>query len=283
MHASTLISCDELAAALGRDPVVLVDCRFELRDSRAGEEAYLAAHLPGAVYAHLDRDLADLSRHDRGRHPLPDATAFCARLARWGISPGMQVIAYDAADGAYASRLWWLLKLLGHEKVAVLDGGFAAWTAGGHPVDNRIPRPAPSTYTARFDVRRIAGIAVVAARMAVPVSPLIDARAPERFRGDIEPIDPVAGHIPGAINRHYARNLGQDGRFKSSEQLANEFRELLGRSAPSEVIHMCGSGVTACHNLLAMEHAGLSGSRVYAGSWSEWIVDRARPVAKSRG
>lgn len=281
MHAKTLVSCDEVAAVLGTQPIVLVDCRHDLRDSRAGEAAYLAGHLPGAVFAHLDRDLSDVAKLGRGRHPLPDATVFCARLGRWGITQSTQVVAYDAADGAYASRLWWMLRLLGHERSAVLDGGFAAWHGAGYAIEKTIPRPKPVTYTARFDVKQIAGIAVVAARMAVSGgSPLIDARAPERYRGDVEPIDPVAGHIPGAVNRHYALNLDVTGRFKPAGLLATEYRMLLGSGAPAEVIHMCGSGVTACHNLLAMEHAGLRGSRVYAGSWSEWSADRSRPVAR---
>ncbi len=282
MQATTLVSADVVAAALGRPGVVAVDCRFSLADARAGEEAYLAGHLPGAVYAHLDRELADRTRPERGRHPLPDAADFCARLGRWGISADTQVIAYDGADGAYAARLWWMLRLLGHRKVAVLDGGYTGWVAAGQPVDQRIPRPRPALYSARWDVRQIASMAVVAARMALAASPLIDARAPERFRGEIEPIDSVAGHIPGAINRHYVCNLDGSGHFKPSVQLKQEFTELLAGADPSEAIHMCGSGVTACHNLLAMEHAGLVGSRVYPGSWSEWIGDssRSRPVAR---
>jgi len=282
MHARTLVSVDELAAATAaKQPIVLVDCRHNLGDPRAGEEAYLAGHLPGAVFAHLDRDLADLAKTGRGRHPLPDAPVFCARLGRWGITPNIQVVAYDAAEGVYAARLWWMLRLLGHERVAVLDGGYAAWLASGRPIEHSIPRPKPVVYNARYDVKQIATIAVIAARMAgAAAAPLIDARAPERYRGDIEPIDPVAGHVPGAVNRHYALNLDVNGRFKHAGMLQTEFRALLGGAAPGEVIHMCGSGVTACHNLLAMEHAGLRGSRVYVGSWSEWSADPSRPVAR---
>jgi thiosulfate/3-mercaptopyruvate sulfurtransferase len=284
MHAKTLVSREELSAAMGSVPLAIVDCRHDLRDPQAGENAYLAGHIPGAVFAHLDRHLSDLNKVGRGRHPLPDATALCARLGRWGISRTTQVVAYDAADGAVAARLWWLLRLLGHERVAVLDGGFAAWAGAGLPIEKTIPRPKPVTYSARFDVKQIATIAVVAARGAVSgSSPLIDARAPERFRGDVEPIDAVAGHIPGAVNRHYALNLDVTGRFKPAGLLATEFRMLIGSTPPSEVVHMCGSGVTACHNLLAMEHAGLRGSRVYAGSWSEWSSDRSRPVARGEG
>ncbi|MCK7595272.1 sulfurtransferase [Pseudomarimonas salicorniae] len=281
MHAKTLVTRDELASALGSQPLVIVDCRHDLRDPQAGERAYLAGHLPGAVFAHVDRDLSDLGKTGRGRHPLPDADVLCGRLGRWGISRTSQVVVYDAADGAFAARLWWLLRLLGHEKVAVLDGGYAAWAGQGLPIEKTIPRPRPAGYTARYDVKQIATIAVIAARGAVVGgAPLIDARAPERYRGEVEPIDAVAGHIPGAVNRHYAQNLDVNGRFKPAGLLATEFRMLIGPGSPADVVHMCGSGVTACHNLLAMEHAGLKGSRVYAGSWSEWSSDPSRPVAR---
>jgi thiosulfate/3-mercaptopyruvate sulfurtransferase len=281
MDENTLISPESLAAALGRPDLVLVDCRFDLNDPRAGEDAYLIRHLPGAIYAHLDRELADRSKRERGRHPLPAAVDFCARLGRWGISPASQVVIYDGGNGAYAARMWWMLRLLGHRKVAVLDGGYAAWVGSGGEVDNKVPRPRPALYSARYDLRQVVTTAVLAARMAVVGSLLIDARAPERFRGEVEPIDAIAGHIPGAVNRHYALNIGANGRFKPAEQLAAEYTELLQGASPAEAVHMCGSGVTACNNLLAMEYAGLRGSRVYVGSWSEWISDdgRARPVA----
>jgi thiosulfate/3-mercaptopyruvate sulfurtransferase len=280
MDARTLVSPEALALALDRPDLVVVDCRFSLADARSGEEAYLAAHVPGAVYAHLDRELAERGQRGRGRHPLPEAARFCSRLERWGIGPDTQVVAYDGGDGAYAARLWWMLRLLGHRRVAVLDGGFSEWLAGQRPTETRVPRPQPSKYSARWDVRQIATTAVVAARMASAVGTLVDARAPERFRGDIEPIDAVAGHIPGAVNRHYALNIGERGRFKPAEALSAEFRRLLGAARPADVVHMCGSGVTACHNLLAMEHAGLHGSRVYVGSWSEWISEDDRPIAR---
>jgi thiosulfate/3-mercaptopyruvate sulfurtransferase len=284
MDARTLVSPKALAAALGAPDLVVVDCRFDLDDDRAGEEAYLAGHVPGAIYAHLDRELADRGKRDRGRHPLPDAAAFCSRLGRWGITPESQVVVYDGGDGAYAARLWWMLRLLGHQRVAVLDGGYVAWLGSGGHAEQRVPRPQPTRYSARYDIKQIVTMAVVAARMAVAGSRLVDARAPGRFRGEIEPIDAVAGHIPGAINRHYAQNIDRNGRFKSPRKLQTEFLALLDGARPEDVIHMCGSGVTACHNLLAMEHAGLSGSRVYAGSWSEWISDRdrSRPVALGR-
>lgn len=280
MHWRTLTSADELAAQLASTELVTVDCRFDLRDPGAGERAYLAGHLPGAVYAHLDRDLSDLSRPGRGRHPLPEADAFCATLARWGVTPRHQVVAYDANDGAHGARLWWMLRLLGHERVSVLDGGLAAWMARGNALEVALPRARAGKYTARFDARAIASTAVVAARMASGNGKLIDARAGERFRGEIEPIDSVPGHIPGAVSRPFSSNLSADNRFKSPGVLAEEFRTLLGDSPANETLLMCGSGVTACHHLLAMEHAGLRGARVYPGSWSEWISDPSRPIAR---
>lgn len=280
MNGRTLISCDELAASLGEKNLVVVDCRFDLRDGAAGERAYLTGHIPGAVYANLERDLSDLGKAGGGRHPLPDAASLCARLGRWGIGPTTQVIAYDGADGAYAARLWWLLRSLRHERVAVLDGGMTAWVAGGRALEKTVPRPHAVAYSARFNVRSVASIAVLAARMASNSGALIDARAPERFRGEVEPIDRVAGHIPGAVNRHYAQNLDRSGRFKAPDVLRKEFAKILKDQPETDVVHMCGSGVSACHNMLAMEHAGMPGSRLYAGSWSEWIADPGRPVAK---
>ncbi len=279
MDWKTLVGVDPLNAQLGSPDLVVVDCRFDLRDPGAGARAYAAGHILGAVYAHLDRDLSDLSRPNMGRHPLPTHDAFCRTLASWGITPSHQVVAYDAGDGALAARLWWMLRLMGHARVAVLDGGIAAWAAAGLPLSTAVPRPAPGNYRGRFDVRQIASTAVVAARMATANGALVDARARERFRGEVEPFDRVAGHIPGAVNRPHAENIIA-GRFKPAAQLAEEFGVLLGRHAPADTILMCGSGVTACQNLLAMEHAGLHGARVYAGSWSEWINDASRPVAR---
>lgn len=281
MFWRNLVSPEELASQLVNPELLVVDCRFDLRDPGAGERAYQAGHLPGAFYAHLERDLSDPSRPGRGRHPLPEADAFSATLSRWGVTPRHQVVAYDANDGAYAARLWWMLRLMGHERVAVLDGGLGAWVARGYALEVAAPRPRPaSRYNARFDVKQMVSTAVVAARMASGNGKLIDARAAERFRGEIEPIDRVPGHIPGAVNRPYAQNLGPDGRFKPPGILAEEFRALLGDSPPAETLLMCGSGVTACHNLLAMEAAGLRGARVYPGSWSEWVSDPSRPVAR---
>jgi len=279
MDWNTLVSVEALNAQLGSPELVVVDCRFDLRDPGSGSRAYAAGHILGAVYAHLDRDLSDLSRPNMGRHPLPLHDAFCQTLAGWGVTPAHQVVAYDAGDGSLAARLWWMLRLLGHRRAAVLDGGIGAWAAAGLPLSTATPRPTPGHYRSRYDVRQLASTAVVAARMATANGVLIDARAPERFRGEVEPFDRVAGHIPGAVNRPSSANIAA-GRFKPREQLAEEFSTLLGAHAPADTILMCGSGVTACQNLLAMEYAGLHGGRVYAGSWSEWINDTSRPVAR---
>lgn len=282
MNWTTLVAAEELATQLDAPTLRLVDARFVLAsgDAGTGERAWRIAHLPGAGYAHLDRELSDHRKPaSEGRHPLPDADAFCTTLERLGITPESQVVVYDAADGAMAAaRLWWLLKLLGHERVAVLDGGFARWIALGLPLETQAPPPLHGRYHASYDTTRIVGADEVAKRLGEPAGWLLDARAAERFRGEVEPLDRVAGHIPGALNRPYSENIA-DGRYRPAETLCREFSALLGGREPREVVLNCGSGVTACHNLLAMEHAGLHGARVYAGSWSGWISDPARPVA----
>ncbi len=279
--------------------LVVFDCRFSLADADAGESAWRESHLPGARYAHLNRDLSDLrSAHaaGSGRHPWPQAETFVGWLARNGVSPRTQVVAYDAGDGAFAARLWCLLRALGHRKVAVLDGGWARWNTLGLPVQsgesvkretvvletgttaaNDTNGGTNAGFRPRFDALGLVDATDVQARLATGDA-LIDARAAERFRGEVEPIDRVAGHVPGALNRPYAMNL-EDGRFKSAERLREEFRALLGANAADGVIVMCGSGVTACHHLLAMEHAGLHGAALYIGSWSGWIEDATRPIA----
>lgn len=274
---TTLVQAETLAMAIGRADLAIVDCRFSLLDAAAGERAYVGAHIPGAVYAHLERDLSDMGKHGQGRHPWPDAEAFLARLSRWGIRKDSQVIAYDDGDGAYASRLWFLLRMLGHEKVAVLDGGWQRWVSVGLPVSTAPGEPLASRYAGEFDASRLYGADQVEAHLAGG-GMLVDARAPARFRGDEEPLDRIAGHVPGAINRPFAQNM-KDGRFKSPMELAAEFRALLAGRDASEVVMMCGSGVTACHNLLAMERAGLRGARLFPGSWSGWISDTSRPIA----
>jgi thiosulfate/3-mercaptopyruvate sulfurtransferase len=278
---STLITAEELAA-LPPDDVLIVDCRHDLADTQKGEREYLADHIPGAVFADLDHDLSDLSRKPLGlgRHPLPSEEAFSAVLARWGWHPGLQVVSYDASTGALAAvRLWWLLRLCGVREAAVLDGGYAAWKAANLPVSQEIPRRQPTHVGVHYDDRQVVLDHAVVANM--PDDLLLDARAAPRYRGEVEPVDPVAGHVPGALNRPFTDNLQADGRFKSPAQLRQEFRAVIGERTPDHVVHMCGSGVTACHNLLAMEHAGLGGSRLYAPSWSGWVSDPSRPIAKA--
>ena len=274
---TTLVQAETLAGALNRTDLVIVDCRFSLLDPNAGEHAYLTSHLPGAAYAHLERDLSDMSPHGDGRHPWPPADMFTTKLSRWGIEPTTQVVAYDDGDGAYAARLWFLLRMLGHEKIAVLDGGWARWTALGLPVSSASRAPSASHYRAVYDLSRLFDAGAVQAHLDNG-GMLVDARGASRFRGDEEPLDRIAGHVLGAVNRPYALNLA-DGRFKPPMQLADEYRALLGEHAPDQVVVMCGSGVTACHNLLAMERAGLKGAILYTGSWSGWIADPSRPVA----
>ncbi len=274
---TTLVQADILSVALGRRDLAIVDCRFSLLDPNLGEQAWLRSHIPGAHYAHLERDLSDMARKGVGRHPWPDAATFCSKLGKWGISPDTQVIAYDDGDGAMAARLWFLLRALGHEKVAVLDGGWSRWTSLGLPVASGPEAPTLAYYEATFDPARLYDADAVEAHLASG-GMLVDARAAARFRGEEEPLDRVAGHVPGAINRPYAQNL-VDGRFKPPMQLADEYRALLAGRDPSEVVVMCGSGVTACHNLLAMERAGLRGAKLYMGSWSGWIADQRRPIA----
>jgi thiosulfate/3-mercaptopyruvate sulfurtransferase len=275
MRYTTLISVAELQAlqAAGTPPVLL-DCSFDLADTGAGARAYAAGHLPGAHYAHLD---ADLSGAKTGRHPLPPREAFAAAAGRWGITPGVQVVCYDGQGAPYASRAWWLLRWLGHDAVAVLDGGIAAWQAAGGTLSTTAPAAAPrAPYPATSPAMPTVDADSLQARLdAVQI---LDARNAERFRGEVEPLDAVAGRIPGATLRFFKDNLGPDGRFKPAAQLRAEF-EALGVAA-RPVVQQCGSGVTACHNLLAMAHAGLGLSTLYPGSWSEWCSDPQRPVAR---
>lgn len=277
---TTLISAAELAALPSGD-VLIVDCRYDQADPGKGERDYRAGHVPGAVFASLDRDLSDLSRQSQGlgRHPLPLEADFAATLGRWGWHPGLQVVTYDAGSGALAaSRLWWLLRLAGERAVAVLDGGFAAWQDAGLTVETAEPSRGATQVQVHYDPAQV--VLDHAAVIGQPDQVLLDARAAPRYRGDSEPLDRVGGHVPGALNRPFADNLQADGRFKPADVLKREFLAVLGEWAPSQVVHSCGSGVTACHNLLAMEHAGLAGSRLYAPSWSGWVSDPSRPVAK---
>lgn len=271
---------DARATASAAPTLRVVDARFSLADPQSGAALYAQGHLPGALYADLNRDLSDPGRTGHGRHPLPDSDAFAARLGAWGIGPETEVVVYDAGDGSMAAaRLWWLLRLIGHAQVRVLDGGFAAWQAAGLPVTAALPQVTPlPPYPGQFDRRQIASVEEVQARLKHAPGWLIDARAGERFRGEVEPLDPVAGHVPGAVNRPFALNV-HEGRLRPAEDLRAALQPLIGTHAPDEVVLMCGSGVTACHLLLAMDAAGLEGARIYADSWSGWVSDASRPVA----
>lgn len=279
MAYTTLISVADLAPRLADPAFVIFDCRHDLMKPEAGAQAYAQSHIPGARFAHSDRDLAGPKTGRNGRHPLPNAEAFAAWLGRQGVAAGKQVIAYDSAAGASATRLWWMLRWLGHEAVAVLDGGWDAWVQSGHEVSAEVP----DVIAAHFEGRpRNSWVDVdfVRSHLNDPSVVLIDARSAERFRGEVEPIDPVAGHIPGARNRLYKDNLDARSHFKPAAQLREEFLRLLAGTKPEQIVHQCGSGVSACHNLLAMEIAGLPGAKLYPGSWSEWCADPSRPVAK---
>lgn len=284
MTHHTLIRADTLLERLRHGtPTVLLDCTFDLFDPAAGERAYAAGHLPGAHYLHLERDLSGATRDAagrfHGRHPLPARDTWAALVARLGIAPGVQAVAYDAQGGAYAARAWWLLRWIGHEAAAVLDGGVTAWQAAGGALTAAVPaRRDAAPYPARTDAMPRVDAAVLQSRLGRVC--LLDARAGERFRGEVEPLDAAAGHVPGALNRFFKDNLQPDGRFKDAATLRAEWQPLVGAAAPDDVVHMCGSGVTACHNLLALAHAGLGTGALYPGSWSEWSSDPARPVAR---
>lgn len=276
MTWTTLIAAEELAEHIDRCRVV--DCRHELNDSQAGRRAYADGHVPGAVFVHMDEQLSLPKGPGTGRHPMPSREQVRALLASIGLSDGVQLVVYDTPNGM-AGRLWWMAKWIGHEAVAVLDGGIAAWTRAGYPLTAETTAPrAPGTLTLRAP-RAVLADAAETGRAATDTSRLVlDARPGERYRGEVEPIDPVAGHIPGALSRPWAASIREDGRFKPGPVLRQEFDALLAGRAPQGVVNSCGSGVSACMNLLAMDHAGLPGGALYGGSWSEWITDPTRPV-----
>jgi thiosulfate/3-mercaptopyruvate sulfurtransferase len=284
-HPLHLIEAAELAAALtpvqagASQPIVIVDCRHDLAHPEWGREAFATAHIPGAVFAHLDRDLAGPVTPDSGRHPLPDPAALARFLGAAGIDAGVRVVAYDQDKSMFAARLWWLLRWLGHERVSVLNGGLAAWRAAQLPLAQAAAPRTARRFIARPALVQWVTTAEVARELRTGHMLLLDARAPDRFAGRNETIDPVAGHVPGARNHAFALNLDADGHLKSAADLRRLWQGVIGDTDPRQVVAMCGSGVTACHNLLAMELAGLPGARLYAGSFSEWIRDPARAVA----
>ena len=301
MTYTTLISAAQLQAlrteGAQRAPLMVFDCSFDLADPRAGHAQYRSGHIPGAVYAHLDSDLSALhgapgadgtpitageadTPASGGRHPLPNREKFAIWLSDIGFSNAMQAVVYDRQGSAFCGRLWWMLKWLGHDAVAVLDGGLPAWQAqGGELAQGDEPAHFQTNFRLNAPLRQLLSVQQVAAQLQQPGQTLIDARAAARYRGEVEPLDPVAGHIPGALNRPFTQNFGPDGKFKPAAQLKAEFETLLGGRDPASVVHHCGSGVTAAPNLIAMEVAGLGPSGLYAGSWSEWCSDPDRPVA----
>jgi thiosulfate/3-mercaptopyruvate sulfurtransferase len=280
MAFTTLISSAALAAHIDDPAFAIVDCRYKLDDATWGAREYAASHLPGAVYADLGNDLAGPRNGTNGRHPLPDPHTLAETFGRLGIASGVQVVAYDQENGMYASRLWWLLRWLGHDAAAVLDGGFAKWTAEGRPTHAGVERREPREFAGAPRADMAVDVGHVASLVDTREWRLLDARAPERFRGDSEPIDKTPGHIPGAANHFFQRNLDEHGLFRTPEELRARLKESLGDTPAAQVVCYCGSGVTACHNLLALEHAGLKGAKLYAGSWSEWSSDPSRPVEK---
>jgi len=275
----SLVDADTLRRNAGNPSWCVIDCRHDLLRPQAGEQSYMESHILGAVFAHLDRDLSGLKTPGSGRHPLPDPDLLAERFRSWGIDPDTQIVAYDAGGGSYAGRLWWLARWLGHDKVALLDGGWQAALQAGVATqagEVRVPR---GRFQRGKALEQVAEVQMVQAARTDSKSLIIDARAPDRYDGRNETIDALGGHIPGAVNRFWQANLLPDGRFKPAEQLRSEFSALLGQRRGEGVILQCGSGVTACHHVLALKRAGIDGARLYPGSWSQWISDPARPIA----
>ncbi len=275
-----LISTTELAVKIGDPACVIFDCRHDLFDAGKGERLYREGHIPGAIYANMDTDLSGEKNGTNGRHPLPSPAAFTAFLARNGVTNTSKIIAYDDVGGQFASRLWWLARWIGLTDASLLDGGIAKWIADGHALSRDVPVPKPVALRGHANPLMALNADEVEAGLKIASTTLIDARAPERYRGEVEPIDPVAGHIAGAKNRFYKENLNADLTMRSPEELGAAFLSIMNAPNAHEVVHQCGSGVTACANIFAMEYAGLKGSKLYAGSWSEWITNPARPIVK---
>lgn len=276
-----LISSAELAARLGEPNLVVFDVRHNLTDNHAGQREFSAGHIPGALFLDHERDLSAARTGRNGRHPLPERNSFAAVVSSRGVGADTDVVAYDASGGTFAAHLWWMLRWLGHTNVRVLDGGWQAWVDAGYSVTQAgSPLPLASSTAWPDPGEPAIGVDEVLENLPTQAFTLLDARAANRYRGELEPLDPVAGHIPGALNRPNNENLRPDGLFKRAEVLAQEFDALLAGRQAADIVHQCGSGISACHNLLAMEIAGLSGSRLYAGSWSEWCANPDRPVAK---
>lgn len=279
MAYTTLVSTADLAENLGNPDWVIFDCRFTLTEPAAGREHYYQGHIPGAIYAHLDDDLAAPVTETSGRHPLPDVNVLAEKLGKWGVDENKQVVVYDDTFGAMACRMWWLLRWLGHDNVALLNGVYPKWLKEKRPTDSNTPSIETSKFVARVRDELVVNADYVQQHLLKENCLLLDARPDIRFTGQVEPIDPVAGHVPGAINRPFDDNLDLGGDFLPIDELKDELSPLLENKDPSHVVHMCGSGVTACHNILAMECLGFNNTRLYAGSWSQWITDKNRAVA----
>lgn len=275
-----LVTTQELVRHLADPDWLIFDCRHDLMNPAYGREAYAKGHIPSAVFVSLDDDMAAPKTGRNGRHPLPDAATLARTFERLGVTPGKRIVCYDDAGHMYSVRTWWALQWLGHTRVALLDGGFPKWTAEGRGTDAQVPQPDRGQFTPHPQLGATADADAMLVLHRDPRYVVIDARTGERFRGEQEPIDPVAGHIPGAKNRWFKANLNDDGTFKPAATLRSEFAALLGATPPDRVINQCGSGVTGCHNIFAMELAGFPGSKLYPGSWSEWCSDPSRPVAK---
>ena len=279
MH-QTLIDCETLLAHLGHSDWVIFDCRFDLGDADAKERDYRAGHIPGAIYANLSRDLSGpVIPGKSGRNPLPDPESLHRRFCNWGIGPKVQVVVYDSGPGSFAARLWWSLRWLGHERVAVLEGGWKAWNSQNLPLSTEVPKPVPWRFPLQLQEGWVVDAETILQASTNPEVRLIDGRGADRFRGENETLDPVAGHIPGARSLPSLSNVGKDGQFQDAEELRKKFEGVLAGCAVEQHISYCGSGITACHNLLAMKHAGFAAGRLYPGSWSEWITDPKRPIA----
>jgi thiosulfate/3-mercaptopyruvate sulfurtransferase len=280
MSFDTIISCEELNKNITRKDWVIVDCRFDLTAPEWGQEEYEQLHIPGAIYANTDKDLSGKKTPQTGRHPLPEPADFCSAMSRLGIDKQTQVIVYDATSGSFAARLWFLLRFYGHFQVALLDGGFSQWHKEGYPIESGFRENSPRSFTGTPNLGMIVTTPEIEKVHNQPDWLLIDARSAERFRGEQETIDPVAGHIPGAVNRFHGLNVDGNGLFLSKDRLQSEFTELIIGYDPSKTVVYCGSGVTSCHHLVAMAYAGLPQPKLYAGSWSEWIRNTALPIAR---
>lgn len=279
MSSQTLITIEELSANLDNPDWAIIDCHFTLDDTEAGRRAYLNAHIPGAIYAHLDEDLSgQVIPNKTGRHPLPAITTFTATLSNWGIDERVQVVAYDDRGGSIAARLWWMLRWLGHEAVSVLDGSFTKWKDAGHSTKSGLEIRLPRTFIPHPNPSLMVDVNQYLEMSNDPNNLIIDSRSPERYRGENETIDPKAGHIPGAVNLFYGNNMDENGYFKSKKELRTRFEKTFGTRSTEQTIFYCGSGVTAAHNILAVMYAGLGNALLYPGSWSEWITDPSRPT-----